>query len=154
VKSEGQQAGLTGHGARERLGTERPALAHQSRGLLLEYGIISAQGIQRLRRALPELLTAETLPELVREVVGELRERLLEWDRRITDYDHRLNPVAKQHEATRRVMQVEGAGPITATVRVATLGTGAACQHGRQFAACALIPIYSIPVGCVCRHSS
>src|SRR5216683_3971857 len=79
VKTEGQQAVLTVHRARELLVTERTALANQIRGLLLEYGIIIAQGIQRLRRTLPEVLAAtETLPPLVRDVVEELRERLLE----------------------------------------------------------------------------
>jgi transposase len=135
VKSEAQQAVLTVHRARELLVTERTALANQIRGVVLEYGIVIAQGIQRLRRELPELVTAETLPELVREVVGELRERLLELDRRITDYDHRIEQLAKQNEATRRLMEVEGVGPITATAIVATIGTGAAFQHGRQFAA-------------------
>lgn len=40
VKSEGQQAVLSVHRARERLVTERTALATQLRGLLMEYGII------------------------------------------------------------------------------------------------------------------
>jgi transposase len=135
VKSEGQQAVLTVHRARELVVTERTALANQIRGLLLEYGLVIAQGIQRLRRELPAVLTRETLPELVREVVGELRERLLELDRRIADYDHLLEQLATQHEATRRLMQVEGVGPMTATAIVATVGEGHAFQHGRQFAA-------------------
>ena len=72
-----------------------------------------AQGIQRLRRELPERLAlAETLPGLVGEVVEELRERLLELDRRITEYDHRVEQLAKQNEATRRLMHVAGVGPL------------------------------------------
>ena len=135
VKSEGQQAVLTGHRARELLGTERTALANQIRGVLMEYGVVIAQGIQRLRRELPALMTAETLPALVREVVGELRERLLEWDRRITEYDHRIEQLAKENDAATRLMQVEGVGPMTATAIVATVGEGHAFPHGRQFAA-------------------
>ena len=135
VKSEAQQAVLTVHRARELLVTERTALANQIRGLLMEYGLVIAQGLQRLRRELPEVLTKEMLPELVREVVGELRERLLELDRRITDYDHRIEQLAKQNEAAQRLMQVEGVGPMTATAIVATVGEGHAFTHGRQFAA-------------------
>jgi transposase len=136
VKSEGQQAVLTVHRARELLVTERTALANPIRGGLMEYGIVIAQGIQRLRRELPAgLAAAETLPVLVRDVVEELRERLLELARRITEYDHRVEQLAKQNEATRRVRQVEGVGPITATAVVATIGNGQACHHGRQFAA-------------------
>lgn len=135
VKSEGQQAVLTVHRARELLVTERTALANQIRGLVMEYGIVIAQGIQRLRRELPDVLTSETLPALVREVVGELRERLVELDRRMTDYDHRIEQLAKQNDAAKRLMQVEGVGPMTATAIVATVGEGHAFQHGRQFAA-------------------
>ena len=136
VKSEGQQAVLTVHRARELVVSERTALANQIRGVVLEYGITIAQGIQRRRRELPTLLAAaEALPELVREVIGELRERLLELDRRIAEYDHRVEQLAKQNEATRRLMQVEGVGPITATAVVATIGQGHAFEHGRQFAA-------------------
>ena len=115
--------------------TERTALANQSRGVVLEYGIVIARGIQGRRRALPERLTAETLPELVGEVVEELRERVLELARRIAEYDRRSEQLAKQNEAACRLMQVEGVGPITATAVVATLGEGHAFQHGRQFAA-------------------
>jgi transposase len=135
VKSEGQQAVLTVHRARELLVTERTALANQIRGLLLEYGVVIAQGIQRLRRELPEVLTTETLPEVVREVGTELRGRLGELDRRIAEYDHRIEQLAKQNEAARRLMQVEGVGPMTATALVATVGEGHAFHHGRQFAA-------------------
>jgi transposase len=136
VKTEGQQAVLTVHRARELLVTERTAVANQIRGLLMEYGVVIAQGIQRLRRELPGVLAAaETLPRLAREVVEELRERLLELDRRIGEYDHRVEQLAKQNEAARRLMQVEGVGPITATAIVATIGNGHAFQHGRQFAA-------------------
>ena len=135
VKSEAQQAVLTVPRARELLVTERTALANQIRGLLMEYGVVIAQGIQRLRRELPDVLTQERLPALAREVVGELRERLGEWDRRITDYDHRIEQLARQNDAARRLMQVEGVGPMTATAIVATVGEGHAFQHGRQFAA-------------------
>lgn len=135
VKTEAQQAVLTVHRARELLVTERTALANQIRGVVLEYGIVIAQGIQRLRRALPELLTTETLPELVRAVVAELHERLLELDRRVTEYDHRIEQLATQNEAATRLMQVAGVGPMTATAIVATIGEGHAFAHGRQFAA-------------------
>jgi transposase len=97
VKSAGQQAMLTVHCARELVVSERTALANQIRGLLMEYGIVIAPGLQRLRRELPgRLARAETLPGLVREVVEELRVRLLELDRRITEYAHRGEQLAKQ----------------------------------------------------------
>jgi hypothetical protein len=77
----------------------------------MEEGVVIAQGRQRLRRTLPEVLAAETLPVLVGEVGTELRARLVELDRRITDSDHRIAQLAKQDEAARRLMPVEGVGP-------------------------------------------
>jgi transposase len=97
--------------------------------------VVIAPGIQRLRRELPEVLAAETLPPLVRDVVAELRARLGELDRRLTESDRRLEHLAKQNEAATRLMQVEGVGPLTAIAMVATMGDGHAFQHGRQFAA-------------------
>ena len=59
----------------------------------------------------------------------------MELARRIAEYDHRIEPLATQNEAARRLMQVEGVGPMTATAIVATIGEGHAFQHGWQFAA-------------------
>src|SRR5215471_7538051 len=137
IKTVEQQAVLTVHRARELLGSERTAVANQVRGLLLEYGIAIAAGIQRLRRELPAVLSAEdeTLPALVRTVIIELQARLQELDERITGHDRQIAQVAKQSEAAKRLMQVEGVGPITATAMVATVGDAKAFSHGRQFAA-------------------
>jgi transposase len=137
IKTVEQQAVLTGQRARELLVSERTAGANQIRGLLLEYGITIAAGIQRLRRELPAVLRAEdeTLPALVRTVVTELQARLQELDERIAGHDRQIAQVAKQSEAAKRLMQVEGVGPITATARVATVGDAKAFAHGRQFAA-------------------
>jgi len=105
--------------------------------LLLEYGIAIAAGLQRLRRELPTVLSAteEVLPTLARTVVSELHGRLQELDERITSHDRQITAVAKQSEAAKRLMAVEGVGPITATAVVATVGNARAFPHGRQFAA-------------------
>lgn len=117
--------------------SERTAVANQIRGLLLEYGIAIAAGIQRLRRELPAVLSAEeeTLPALVRTAVTELQARLQALDERIAGHDRQIAQVAKQSEAAKRLMQVDGVGPITATARVAPVGDAKAFSHGRQFAA-------------------
>lgn len=116
---------------------ERPAGAKQLRGLFLEYGIASAAGIQRLRRALPRILSAETetFPPLAREVVLELPGRFREGDEGSASHARQIAPLARQTEAAERLRQVEGVGPIPATALVATVGDAKACAHGRQFAA-------------------
>ena len=137
IKTVEQQAGLPVQRARELLVSERTAVANQIRGLLLEYGIAIAAGIQRLRRELPAVLSAEdeTLPALVRTVGTELQARRQELDERIAGHDRQIAQVAKQSEAAKRLMQVEGVGPSTATAMVATVGDAKAFSPGRQFAA-------------------
>ncbi|MGE0827396.1 MAG: IS110 family transposase [Candidatus Binatia bacterium] len=137
IQTVEQQAGLTVHRARELLVSERTAVANQIRGLLMEYGIIIAQGIQRLRRELPTVLSAEddSLPALARSVVTELQGRLLELGEWIMGHDRQIVQVARQQEAAQRLMKVEGVGPITATALVATVGDATAFHHGRQFTA-------------------
>ena len=137
IKTVEQQAVLTVHRARELLVSERTAVANQIRGLLMEYGKVISPGIQRLRRELPAVLGVddEGLPTLVRTVVTELQARLLELDERITGHDRQIAQVARQTEAAKRLMRVEGVGPITATALVATVGDAKAFSHGRQFAA-------------------
>jgi transposase len=135
IKTVEQQAILTVHRARELLVAERTAVVNQIRGLLLEYGIAMAAGIQRLRRELPAVLSAEDggLPMLARSVITELQARVLELDERIAGHDRQIAQVARQTEAAKRLMRVEGVGPITATAIVATVGDAKAFHHGRQF---------------------
>lgn len=137
IKDVEQQAVLMVHRARELLVSERTALVNQMRGLLGEYGLVLAQGVAQMRRALPCILEdAENgLPALAREIFAELDERLRECDRRIAEYDRRLRGLAKEMAAAQRLMQLEGVGPITATAVVASVGDGRVFESGRQFAA-------------------
>jgi transposase len=137
IKTIEQQAMLTVQRARELLVSERPAVANQIRGLLLEYGIAIAAGLQRLRCEWSAVLTTPEggLPILARTVVSELRTRLQEVDERIAGHDRQIAAVAKQSEAVKRVIAVEGIGPITATAVVAAVGDTKAFAHEHQFAA-------------------
>src|ERR1700687_2215332 len=65
IKSVEQQAVLAVHRLRQGLVEERTALANRLRGLLTEYGLVVGIGLDRLRRALPEMLEdgAKGLPD-------------------------------------------------------------------------------------------
>jgi len=106
IKTVEQQAVLTVHRARELLVSERTAVANQIRGLLLEYGVAIAPGLQRLRRQLPAVLSAEDegVPSLARTVVTELQTRMLELDERIAGHDRQIAQVARQHEAAKKLL--------------------------------------------------
>jgi transposase len=136
-KSAEQQAVLTVHRARELLGRDRTALVNPMRGLLADYGIISAQGLERCRQTLPRLLADADhgLPVLARQVIAALQERLRDLAQRIAACDCRVTALARQSEAAPRLMRLEGAGAVPATAIVAAIGEGKVFKNGRRFAA-------------------
>jgi transposase len=137
IKEVGQQAVLTLHRARALLVSERTALVNHIRGLLGEYGLIVAQGVAKVRVALPQILEDgdNALPGLAREVFADLQARLRSADEHIATYDRRIAELARASEPVQRLMQVEGVGPLTATALTATVGDARQFRTGRQFAA-------------------
>jgi len=137
IKEVEQQAVLTLHRARALVVSERTALVNHIRGLLSEYGIIIAQGVAKVRVALPQILEDgdNALPGLAREVFSDLQARLRSADERIATYDRRIAELARASEPVQRLMQVEGVGPLTATALTATVGDARQFRTGRQFAA-------------------
>ena len=137
IKSEEQQAVLTIHRARELAVSERTALVNQIRGLLGEFGIVVAPGRERFEKELPIVLAdlENGLPVLARETLTNLAARLRAVNEHVTGYDQRLQQLARDSEPARRVMAVEGIGPVTATAVVATVGNGHEFHSGREFAA-------------------
>jgi len=136
VKSEEAQAVLAVHRARALTVSERTALVNQVRGLLGEFGIVASAGIAHARKLLAEIgAGARTLPVLARETFGELHDRLRALDERILAYDRKITALAQQSEAARRLMAIEGIGPVTASAIVASVGPATTFTSGRQFAA-------------------
>lgn len=137
IKSVEQQAVLAVHRVRQGLVEERTALVNRLRGLLSEYGIVIAAGIDRLRRALPEVLEDgdNGVPSVARAVFADVAEQLRELDARIAAYDRRLTALARASEPAQRLMQIDGVGAITATAIVASIGDAKVFRNGRQFAA-------------------
>jgi len=112
IKEVEQQAVLTLHRARALLVTERTALVNHIRGLLSEYGIIIAQGVVKVRAALPQILEDgdNGLPALAREVFADLQARLCRCDEHLAAYDARVVQLARTSEPAQRLMRVEGVG--------------------------------------------
>ena len=116
---------------------ERTALANRIRGLLGEYGIVVAVGLATLRRQLPEILedADNNLTTVARQLFADLQEQLVEMDKRVNEYGKKIQTLHEGSEVSRRIAQIPGIGPITATALMAALGDGKAFSSPRQVAA-------------------
>jgi transposase len=125
------------HRARRRLVNHRTALVSQMRGILLDRGIAFGQSIARARRMIPEIVTdtANDLTDLCREILGNLLAFLHEIDRRVREFDRRIDREFRENEACQRIALIRGVGPMTATAVVAAVGDGGDFDNGRPMAA-------------------
>jgi transposase len=135
VKTVEQQAALMLTGVRAGLIARRTQLGNMIRGHAAEFGLIGAQGTDKIEPLLARIAQDETLPALARELftvlgrdytrlVGELQEieaRLMAW--------HRSDAVG------RRLAQIPSVGPIVATTLVMKTPDPHAFRSGRHFAA-------------------
>ena len=137
IKSIEQQDRQALHRVRQRLIGQRTALINQIRGLLSEYGIVIARQPAALRRRLPEVLEDgdNELSPSARCLFSQLHDELIEIQHRLNPVDQAIKDLAAQDETCRRLQDVEGVGPLTATALTAAVGDARVFENGRQFAA-------------------
>jgi len=137
IKTVEQQVIQAEHRIRSRLVKSRTALTNEIRGFLAEFGVIVAKSLGSLRRALPELLEdAENgLPGNFRVLLLGLSEELRALDERIAAFDARIAQVAREDDRIKRLLEIEGIGPITASALVAAVGDATQFNSGRDMSA-------------------
>ncbi len=137
VKSVEQQDIQAAHRIREELVGQRTAKSNQIRGLVGEYGLVTPAGIRQLRQALPRWLEdAENgLTDDFRALLADLADDLRHLDDRIADLDERIEASVKNDPVARRLLDLRGVGPLTASALAGALGDGTAFSKGRDFAA-------------------
>jgi transposase len=137
IKTVEQQVIQAEHRIRARLVKSRTALSNEIRGLLAEFGIVVAASIGRLRKALPELLEdgENGLPGDFRVLLAGLGEELRALDDSIAAYDARIARTAREDDRIKRLLKVEGIGPVVAGALVAAVGDGTQFNKGRDMAA-------------------
>ncbi len=137
VKEIGQQDIQSIHRMRSLAVGQRTAQINQTRGLLLEYGIVIPAGRSNLLKHLPEILEdAENgLTDLFREELFGLYGELRHLDERIAHYDKKINQIARADERTQRLQTIPGVGPMIATALLAAIGDIHAFKNGRELAA-------------------
>lgn len=89
------------------------------------------------RAPLPEILEDPDngLSATIRELLGEIRERLKFIEDRLDQYNLRIDRLFRQDERCRRLAEVEGVGPLIATALVAAVGNATEFKSGRELAA-------------------
>ncbi|GAB3479756.1 IS110 family RNA-guided transposase [Azotobacter salinestris] len=138
VKSAEQQASQALHRIRSRLIRARTALVNKIRGLLGEFGLVEIRhGVAATRRLAQTALedAGNGLPGPMLELLAELRGELDEHEAHLCRLDEMIQCQAREDERVKRLMQVEGIGPVSATALVEAVGNARQFRSARQFAA-------------------
>ena len=137
IKNGEQQAVLALHRARQGFVKARTAQANQIRGLLAEYGIVIPQGIGHIAKRLPDILEdgENDLPGAFRQLLDRLGDHLKELDRQVGELEVQIQTWHRENEASKKLAQIPGIGPITASALVASIGDAKSFENGRQLAA-------------------
>src|SRR5690606_12793073 len=136
IKRVDQQAVLALHRVRQGFVKARTAQANQIRGLLNEVGIILPQRIASLQQV-PQRLAAEgaDIPPPFHDLIARLLAHLRELDRQVTELEAQIKAWHRSNEDSRRLEEVPGIGPITASALVASIGDIKHYRDSRQLAA-------------------
>lgn len=137
VKTLAQQDMQALHRIRAMRMKQRTALINQTRGLLAEYGIVIAISPAALRKAIPELLedADNGLSFAFRHLLAELYDDLVAIDRRVAELTQRIERNVRADDDGKRLLEVPGIGPLTASALIAAVGDARQFRNGRQMAA-------------------
>ena len=133
VKSVDAQVTLTIHRVRSGFVEERTATINRLRGLMSEFGVVLPLKTSTVRRQ--ARAACETLPTWVQRVVEDLLAHVTTLDQRIDEYDTQIKQIAATDAVSKKLMQLDGIGPVTATALAASVGNGHDFRNGRQLAA-------------------
>ena len=133
IKEEHQQIVLCLHRKRQGFVEERTAIYNRLRGLISEFGIVLPQKVVNLRRHVVAHL--EHLPGHVNRCIGDLLTHADRLDTLVADYDRAISQAARADDRSKRLMQLPGIGPTTASAMLASSGGGHDFANGRQVAA-------------------
>lgn len=137
IKSEAQQALLLVHRARDLLVRQRTSLINALRAHLAEFGVVVPKGAPHGRKLASMLIAGETfgLPAPAVPVLQTLARQCQALSGQICELELELRRRSSENEATRRLLQVPGIGPITATAFCATIVEPTSFRSAREFAA-------------------
>ncbi|MEM7099990.1 MAG: IS110 family transposase [Pseudomonadota bacterium] len=137
LKSVEQQGLQAIQRSRELLIRDRTSLSNHIRGLLLEFGIAIPKGFYHLHQAVPDILedAKNGVPDMFRSTLSLMHDRLLAIKEDIDQLTAQIETLVRSNDACKRLLDIEGVGPISAVLLFATLGSGQAFKTGREFSA-------------------
>ena len=137
IKTKEQQTALMLHRTRQLLVRQRTMLSNALRGHLAELGIVSAKG----RNGTGELLgiiadgADNRVPRAVRGILDVLARQYSAIGAEIGSIDKNILVLHRSCEASRRLEEIPGIGPLGATALVAEIGDWKTFSSGRSLAA-------------------
>jgi transposase len=137
IKTKDQQTALMLHRTRQLLVRQRTMLSNALRGHLAELGVVSAKG----RNGTGELLRIiadgadNRVPSSARGILDVLARQYSVLGAEIGSIDKSILTLHRACEASRRLAEIPGIGPVVATALVAEIGDWKAFSSGRSLAA-------------------
>ena len=135
MKTAEQQAALMLLGIREQLIARRTQLSNAIRGYAAEFGMIEAKGLDKLEPLLARIAQDESVPALARELFALHGREYAQLQVELKAIEARLMAWHRANADSRRLAQIPGVGPISATALVMKTPDPHAFRSGRQFAA-------------------
>jgi transposase len=137
IKTKEQQSALMLHRTRQLLVRQRTMLSNALRGHLAELGIVSAKGrngTAELLRMIADSADSRVSPA-VRGTLEVLARQYSAIGAEIASIDQSIMALHRGCEASRRLAEIPGIGPIGATALVAEIGDWNTFSSGRSLAA-------------------
>lgn len=133
VKSVDAQVTLTIHRVRSGFVEERTATINRLRSLMAEFGVVLPLKASTVRRQ--AVAASEALPTWMQRMVADLLAHINTLDQRVDEYDEQIKQIAAADTACKRLMKLDGIGPVTASALAASVGNAHDFKNGRQLAA-------------------
>jgi transposase len=137
TKTSEQQSCLTLHRTRHLLMRQQTSVINAIRAHLAEFGIVAPVGRNGVEQLLGVVADSndKRLPEIARACVAVLGAQLQMLKAQILGSDRMIRAWHRSSEASRRLDEIPGVGPVLATALVASVVEPKAFRSGRDFSA-------------------
>ena len=136
IKNLEQQTVLSFHRVRQGFVKARTAMANQIRGLMAEFGIDIPVGIGYITSRVPDLIedASNELTGSFRLLIQGLLDNFRALGQQVAKIEEQIVLWHKQNTDSKKLAEIPGIGPLTASALVASIGDVKTFKSGRQVA--------------------